>query len=37
MLTVGDKFPAFSLTAVTSADPKTAFSPQSVLPAPDLF
>jgi peroxiredoxin (alkyl hydroperoxide reductase subunit C) len=25
MLTVGDKFPSFALTAVTSADPKTAF------------
>jgi len=25
MLTVGDKLPAFSLTAVSSADPKTAF------------
>jgi alkyl hydroperoxide reductase subunit AhpC len=27
MLTVGDQFPAFALTAVTSADPKTAFQP----------
>ncbi|TAD91686.1 MAG: peroxiredoxin [Alphaproteobacteria bacterium] len=27
MLTVGDRFPDFSLTAVTSADPKTAFQP----------
>ena len=27
MLTVGDKFPAFSLTAVKGSDPKTAFAP----------
>jgi alkyl hydroperoxide reductase subunit AhpC len=27
MLTVGDKFPAFSLTAVNGTDPNTAFSP----------
>ncbi|HKW54348.1 MAG TPA: peroxiredoxin [Stellaceae bacterium] len=27
MLTVGDKFPAFSLTAVNGTDPKTAFAP----------
>ena len=27
MLTVGDKFPAFALTAVNGKDPKTAFSP----------
>jgi alkyl hydroperoxide reductase subunit AhpC len=27
MLTVGDKFPAFALTAVNGTDPKTAFSP----------
>ena len=27
MLTVGDKFPAFSLTAVNGTDPKTAFTP----------
>ena len=27
MLTVGDKFPAFSVTAVVSTDPKTAFTP----------
>jgi peroxiredoxin (alkyl hydroperoxide reductase subunit C) len=27
MLTVGDRFPAFSLTAVSGKDPKTAFSP----------
>jgi lipoyl-dependent peroxiredoxin subunit C len=27
MLTIGDRFPAFSLTAVADADPKTAFSP----------
>lgn len=29
MLTVGDKFPAFSLTAVNGTDPKTAFTPVS--------
>ena len=29
MLTVGDKFPAFSLTAVNGTDPKTAFTPAS--------
>jgi peroxiredoxin (alkyl hydroperoxide reductase subunit C) len=27
MLTVGDKFPSFSLTAVTGTNPKTAFTP----------
>ena len=27
MLTVGDKFPGFSLTAVNGTDPKTAFTP----------
>ena len=27
MLTVGDKFPAFALTAVNGKDPKTAFAP----------
>jgi lipoyl-dependent peroxiredoxin subunit C len=27
MLTVGDKFPGFALTAVNGTDPKTAFSP----------
>jgi alkyl hydroperoxide reductase subunit AhpC len=27
MLTVGDKFPRFSLTAVNGTDPKTAFTP----------
>ena len=27
MLTVGDKFPAFSLTAVNGTDPNTAFTP----------
>ena len=27
MLTVGDKFPAFDLTAVNAADPATAFTP----------
>ena len=27
MLTVGDKFPGFDLTAVNGTDPKTAFSP----------
>ena len=27
MLTVGDKFPRFSLTAVNGTDPKTAFAP----------
>ena len=27
MLTVGDKFPAFSLTAVNGTDPQTAFTP----------
>jgi hypothetical protein len=26
MLTVGDKFPAFALTAVNGTDPKTAFT-----------
>ena len=29
MLTVGDKFPTFSLTAVNGTDPKTAFTPAS--------
>ena len=29
MLTCGDKFPAFSLTAVNGTDPKTAFTPAS--------
>jgi len=29
MLTVGDKFPAFYLTAVNGTDPKTAFTPAS--------
>ncbi|HEX6841987.1 MAG TPA: peroxiredoxin [Stellaceae bacterium] len=29
MLTVGDKFPAFSLTAVNGTDPKAAFAPAS--------
>jgi lipoyl-dependent peroxiredoxin subunit C len=29
MLTVGDKFPAFSLTAVNGTDPKTAFASAS--------
>ena len=29
MLTVGDRFPAFSLTAVNGTDPKTAFTPAS--------
>src|SRR3712207_4660907 len=29
MLTVGDKLPAFSLTAVEGTDPKTAFKPVS--------
>ncbi|HZB90889.1 MAG TPA: peroxiredoxin [Stellaceae bacterium] len=29
MLTVGDKFPAFALTAVNGTDPKTAFTPAS--------
>jgi alkyl hydroperoxide reductase subunit AhpC len=29
MLTVGDAFPRFSLTAVNGTDPKTAFSPAS--------
>ena len=29
MLTVGDRFPAFSLTAVNGTDPKTAVSPAS--------
>ena len=27
MLTVGDKFPTFALTAVSGTDPKTAFAP----------
>ena len=27
MLTIGDKFPAFSVTGVVSTDPKTAFQP----------
>jgi lipoyl-dependent peroxiredoxin subunit C len=27
MLTVGDKFPSFALTAVTGTDPKTGFAP----------
>ena len=27
MLTVGDKFPAFALTAVNGTDPKSAFTP----------
>ena len=29
MLTVGDKFPAFALTAVNGTDPKSAFAPVS--------
>jgi len=29
MLTVGDKFPAFALTAVNGTDPKSAFAPAS--------
>ena len=29
MLTVGDRFPGFSLTAINGTDPKTAFTPAS--------